>query len=63
MALVESLMVSELTGRARDVAFLRADFAREKAAWHSDVQENGTFGDVMLVSGFTKNAKPVKNCR
>ena len=43
------------------MAFSRADFVREKAAWHSDVQENWTFGDVMSVSGFIKLDRPGRN--
>ena len=43
------------------MAFSRADFAREKAAWHSDVQEKGTLGNVMSVRGFTKDARPGRN--
>ena len=50
------------TGKTRDIAFLRAVFAWEKAVCQSDVQEKGVLRDVMSLSGFTKLARPGKNC-
>ena len=62
LASVESWMGAVSTGKTRDIAFLRAVFAWEKAVCQSDVQEKGVLRDVMSLSGFTKLARPGKNC-
>ena len=61
LAPVDRRMGVESTGKARDVAFSREDFTSLKVALHSGVQEKGTLGNVMLVRGFTKDARLGRN--
>ena len=61
LASVARRIGAESTGKAREVAFSRADLANLKAAAQAGVQENGILGDVRSVRGLTRDARPGRN--